>query len=141
MREIKFRGKRVDNGEWVYGDLIRGYENQRRFIAYDQMAFTYAECGIERVATERFLEVITETVGQYTGLKDKNGVEIYEGDFVTAHAQAYRVVGEVRSRIDGLWLLYPAYQHGKLWGLNPNPKGQTKVEIIGNIHDNPELLT
>ena len=65
MREIKFRGKRADNGEWVFGDLVKHYENQRIFIACDQLSFTYSECGIDRLVTERFYEVIPETVGQY----------------------------------------------------------------------------
>ena len=130
-RVVKFRGKRVDNGEWVVGyywsnDLGNHFIRQIIDGEYNYVCTDY--------------EVDPEIVGQYTGLKDKNGVEICEGDIVTAHAQAYRAIGEVRSRIDGLWLLYPAYQHGKLWGLSPNPKGQTKVEVIGNIHDNPELL-
>lgn len=72
---------------------------------------------------------------QYTGLKDKDGKEIFEGDIVTAWSQGYQATGEVKQRIDGLWLMYPAYQHGKQWGLCPNPKGATTVEIIGNIHD------
>lgn len=115
MREIKFRGKREDNGEWVFGDLHHGLLGRNAYVMGNQ--------------------VIPETVGQYTGLKDKNGNEIYEGDIVTAWSQGYQATGEVKQRIDGLWLMYPAYQHGKQWGLCPNPKGATTVEVIGNIHD------
>ena len=133
MREIKFRGKRVDNGEWIVGDLVNHYK--RRFIACDQFAFTYSG-----LVTEIFYEIIPKTAGQYTGLKDKNGKEIYEGDIVIAWSQGYQATGEVKQRIDGLWLMYPAYQHGKQWGLCPNPKGGTTVEIIGNIYEKPELM-
>ena len=65
MREIKFRGKRADNGEWIYGDLLR------RFGMYE----IYRASGTMRV--------IPETVGQFTGLKDKNEVEVYEGDILS----------------------------------------------------------
>lgn len=77
---------------------------------------------------------------QYTGLKDRNGKEIYEGDIVVAWSAGLRAVGEVKKRIDGLWIMYPAYQEGKFWGLCPNSNGETSVEIISNIHENPELL-
>jgi len=132
MREIKFRGRTAD-GEWVEGDIIRHYENKRRLIACDQLAYLYTECGIGRLVSERFYEVIPETVGQFTGLKDKNGKEIYEGDIVEAWSEGVKARGEVKQRVDGLWLMYPAWQSGAFWGLMPNERGQTTVEVIGNI--------
>jgi uncharacterized phage protein (TIGR01671 family) len=140
MREILFRGKRKDNGEWVCGDLVKHYENQRRFIACDQLAFTYSECGIDRLVTERFYEVIPETVGQYTGLKDKNGKEIYEGDVVHCVSQtdmANMVIiweeGEFH-----MVLCEKFKNYIPLCGFYCI-RNFTK-EVISNIHDNPELM-
>lgn len=78
---------------------------------------------------------------QSTGLKDKNGSEIFEGDIVVAMSQGVKAIGEVKRRIDGYWLMYPAWQHGEFWHIVKNvDTGETGVEIIGNIYENPELL-
>jgi len=78
MREIKFRGKKVDNGEWVYGYLMG------KSIIGDFMNHDF---------------VVPETVGQFTGLKDKNGVEIYEGDIVQTHDLKMREFISTQSKL------------------------------------------
>lgn len=77
---------------------------------------------------------------QSTGLKDKNGVEIFEGDVVIAWSQGVKGIFEIKRRIDGLWLLYPAWKDGQFWYLSPTEDGRETIEIIGNIYENPDLL-
>lgn len=78
---------------------------------------------------------------QSTGLFDKNGKEIFEGDIIVAMSQGVKAIGEVKRRIDGYWLMYPSWQHGELWYIVENvDTGETGVEIIGNIYENPELV-
>lgn len=152
MRKILFRGKRVDNGEWVYGLLCR-------------VGDTYAN--IVEKSTEVMCTVLTNTIGQCTGLTDKSGKNIFEGDIVALHDY---IIGEIvfecgtfgigackpfdygclenkiasttgcynspnfcyNDNFISLWELY--------WNYNQDENILEVVEIIGNIHDNPKLL-
>lgn len=77
---------------------------------------------------------------QSTGLFDVNGKEIYEGDVVIAWSQGVKETFEIKRRIDGLWLLYPAWKDGQFWYLSPTEDGCETIEIIGNIYENLELM-
>lgn len=77
---------------------------------------------------------------QSTGLFDVNGKEIFEGDIVIAWSQGVKGTFEIKRRIDGLWLLYPAWKDGQFWYLSPTEDGRETIEIIGDIYQNPELL-
>lgn len=80
------------------------------------------------------------TICQCTGLKDKNGKLIWENDVIEAWSQGRCATGKIKHRIDGTWIMYPAWQNGEMWYLLPNDDGITTVEVIGNIFDNPELM-
>jgi uncharacterized phage protein (TIGR01671 family) len=127
MREIKFRGKRIDNGEWVYGYYcFNGWTDKEKHLIIPDYASTLYG-----------FEVIPETVGQYTGLKDRNGKEIYEGDMLTWSCAAIPDK-EVVIFEDGAFCVHSSIDNYQYFlgrhGLN------FASEIIGNIHDNPELM-
>ena len=71
-----------------------------------------------------------------TGMYDKTGKPIYEGDIVEAWSEGLKARGEIKRRIDGLWLIYPAWQSGTTWTLAPDKDGKTTVLIVGNIYEN-----
>ena len=134
MREILFRGKRTDNGKWEYGSLLSPNEfNEIPHIVYIDYLNEYGEIG------EISTPVIPETVGQYTGLTDKNGVKIFEGDilggFLDEEYPEHETVVVVEWH-ENMWVT----RQGKC---HPDLLEQSDLdcfEVIGNIHDNPELL-
>lgn len=113
MREILFRGKRVDNGEWVDGDLVQSYK---------------AECFIVTNGNYGH-EVCPETVGQFTGLHDKNGKRIFEGDIVDILTENEEI--GVVAYEDGGFLVNA---DGFCVDFHSNING-TDLEVIDNIHD------
>lgn len=124
MREILFRGKRLYKNTWVYGGVG---ENG----------------GCYEILPEKgpcHITVYKDTVGQFTGLTDKNGKKIFEGDIVKCSSEGVSAQGTVQQRKDGMWIIYPSWQKHIMWGLCPDENMHTTVEIIGNIHDNPELM-
>jgi uncharacterized phage protein (TIGR01671 family) len=134
MREILFKAKRKNWRElpkeewWVEGLPSYGINGEISEIEHWK---DFANCEV--------VEIDPETLCQYTGLKDKDGNRIWENDIVEAWSEGQKAIGKVERRIDGLYIMYPAYQK-KFWGLRPDDLGETTVNIIGNIFDNPELL-
>ena len=143
IREVIFRGKRMDNGEWVKGYLYITHTGAHEIGSYD------AEINIERFT----FDVIPETVGQYTGLTDKNGVRIFEGDIldvssdvayggVAVHRLGYFVVEFhngcfMKSALDDPQLSF--FDNAKRKGLYHFISTDIH-KIVGNIHDNPDIL-
>ena len=147
MREALFRGKRVDNGEWVYSQTV--FSHLDNFYIPAQNLKCTVMRNLDTVGNiseirckdgKCFFKVQPETIGQFTGLTDKNGKKIFEGDIIkgkfcnyviwydeTERAFVYgnSYKGGYRHHMSD-YLLKSAFPHG--------------IEVIGNIHDNPELL-
>ena len=130
MREILFRGKNVCDGEWIYGYYAGPAGGRNNFH----------EIRDNSDSVGAWIDVDPATVSQYTGLKDKNGQRIFEGDIVDCWSEGVNAKGTVQQRKDGLWIIYPAWQKTIMWGICPDEYCNTTVEVIGNVHDNPELL-
>lgn len=127
-REIKFRGKRLDNGEWVYGDLIH-FADQTCAI----VVIPFSKYGYTATELSRMDQVDPDTVGQYTGLKDRNGREIYEDDLFKPgyYNTIFRVEWDKENaRYIG------REKKGSISYVGREPA----IEVRGNIYDNPELL-
>ena len=122
-REILFRGKRIDNGEWVEGYFVNlwlvHYQKHQPIIT-DNNAVSY--------------DVDLSTVGQYTGLTDKNGKKIFEGDIMAFTAYGFDYVGTVEFA-DGSFSVMCEHASPFL----DQAVSKHGAYIIGNMHDNPEL--
>ena len=131
-REILFRGKRKDNGEWIKGYLI--ISDERTFIASYPECLTSLYYPDDIYSFTSFVEVKPETVGQYTGLLDKNGKRIFEGDILES-VLGWQYVAEWDDN-NGRFLGYTIGNERRIAYVGREPKSI----IIGNKHDNPELL-
>ncbi len=139
MREILFRGKSLDNGKWLYGDYMR-YAGGAQIWMHD------ADGGTWNVIVD------PNTIGQYTGLTDKNGKKIFEGDIVitedgyilsveygkcggTPNADSYGYMGFYLKAFSAATKVHAKY------GLRNDICYFKDAEVIGNVYDNPELIS
>lgn len=140
MREILFRGKRIDNGEWIEGSLIN---DGRCFIAIHP-SLAFGPTSKDEINGETlwgfypFFEVDPSTVGQYTGVNDKTGKKIFEGDIVKNYFSKRfdPIVGHVA--FDDRYCRLRLYSC--TGGSESGFYRGCVYEVIGNIYDNPELL-
>lgn len=122
MREILFRGKKLSCAEWVYGSLVICGNKYYIYVHRYGVAF----------------EVIPETIGQYTGLKDKSGTKIFAGDIVKWR---FERVWKTEYHISTIvWDYFMSGWRLTVQGGNAKMRKDIEYEILGNIHDNPELL-
>jgi len=142
MREIEFRGKRKFDNTWIYGGYMKTARTNK----------------IQIGGTSRFCTVYPETLGQYTGLKDKNGTKIFEGDIVELHDKVSNIhwtaiveFGNPNAEYTWGWqlkllnILEPTGTKQAYWNKDillwvELEVAQVSCEVIGNIYDNPELV-
>lgn len=138
MREILFRGKRLDNGEWIVGQLIRYNDGRARIVESGENIFCY-EMDISIIQTVAH-HVDPSTVGQYTEICDKNGKNIVEGDILSGYFSAGVWVNGLVEFKDGSFGISWKWGDGRQFAAFTSITHSVEFEIIGNIHDNPELL-
>ena len=126
--EIKFRGKRVDNGEWVYGSGVI-------IVGKDYSAIPATKDVTKEDYAITLIKVIPESVGQYVGIEDKNGVEIYTGDIVYDTPQHLIVMFGKTKGINGFALFEYLTDENGVCGITD------LCCVIGNLTENPQLLS
>ena len=136
MREIRFRGISKNNNRWVYGfvSIDKNSAKMEGFPHYISRASGYLP-----------VEVVPKSVGQYTGLKDKNGVEIYEGDYIrysmrTINGSVFTHVCRVFQHESGTWRIEGYHEDNHSYETKGTVYEKRLIcEVIGNIYENPEL--
>ncbi len=131
MREILFRGKRMDNGEWVEG----GYRHEK-VGEYFTAVFIIEHLTSGVWESHR---VHPATVGQYTGLTDKNGKKIFEGD-ICRNTKTGEIVSVKWHGTMASFVWSEPKEKSHLFEFGELFRAYDKYEVVGNIHDNPELL-
>ena len=149
MREILFRGKRVDNGDWIEGSLI-DWGNDGSQVYIIPFSKNATSLSLAQWVNSFGIAVIPETVGQFTGLTDKNGKKIFEGDIIRAitldtGSEQIAVVcfgNFIDENNDDEYIgFYIEFDGIKTTATQlAMEKCKNRIEIIGNIHNNPELL-
>ena len=140
MSEILFRGKRLDNGEWIVGYYVRATHHWHNHGVHEDWIIAGAAANGGWFAIHERRAVRSATVGQYTGMTDKDGNKIFEGDIVKDDwGKFYEVIFTLKScsfmveckKAPNEWET-GRYRIGDAWC--------ETIKVIGNIHDNPELL-
>lgn len=158
MREIKFRGRRVDNGEWVYGVPLVTSMSGVYMVNSKQTVRKKRSGGVSIGDDVVHHEVDPKTIGQYTGLKDKNGQEIYEGDILSFDgnmtadnsmgAEPNGFIYDENSKHAVVWnetlaLWELNFAEDEIWKYKRDTRGlmiDGHCKVIGNIYENPDLL-
>lgn len=136
MREIKFRGKSIETGEWVYGMLFANLDPHKKENTWVDVSIYRGLRNIESP-----IPVHPETIGQFTGLLDKNGKQIYEGDVLCPTKPAYAEENREVKFVEGSFCysmskkMYPKIKYCSL-----NKNVAKLFELIGNVYQNPELI-
>lgn len=145
MREILFRGKRIDNGKWVEGSLISNVFYRVREGKRIAIVYILSADDIDYDSWDDFdddygiYEVDPATVGQYTGLTDKNGKKIFEGDIVKLNTVSFETYAKITYSKGTFWIEKIKHDFINLPAL-PFISEALDYCVAGNIYDNPELL-
>lgn len=146
MREILFRGKRIDNGEWVEGFYVYDYKHDAHYILANQIIAPNCVNDKRNDYSMCEYEIDSETLCQYTGLKDKNGNRIWENDIVSINTYSYMEPEEdyfgkvVYTEGYACWCIEKPDDEKPIPLCECEGSYQTDRFIEGNIFDNPELL-